>query len=124
MKMPARIFPGRPLRHFDEWSVRGAFARGIDQPLDLFLGETGEHPRILRDGQQHAVIFLEVFGRAPATWASLGRNRAITWSADSVRSPSGFRLANMKPELVEKPPVKPATLAMSAVFNGLWETMA
>ena len=50
---------------------------------------------------------------APGTWASLGRRRAITWSAEILRSLKGFSVANTKPELVEKPPVKPATLSIA-----------
>ena len=57
---------------------------------------------------------------APGTWASLGRRRAITWSAEILRSLSGFSVANTKPELVEKPPVKPTTVSTA----GSWRTIS
>ena len=50
---------------------------------------------------------------APATWLTFARRRVITWSADTLRSDSGFRVANRKPELVWKPPVKPTTFSIA-----------
>jgi hypothetical protein len=47
----------------------------------------------------------------PVTWASCGRNRAITALPLSVRCEAGFRLMNMKPPPGREPPVKPTTVS-------------
>ncbi len=55
--------------------------------------------------------------RAPLTWASLGRSRAMIWNASAVRSSRGLRVMNMRPEFcAEAPtpaPMPPATFTTS-----------
>ena len=50
---------------------------------------------------------------APVTWASRGRRRLITWSAEPSRCFNGFSEAKTKPELVWKPPVNPTMFSIA-----------
>ena len=53
------------------------------------------------------------YSRAPATRASFGRSRAITWSALTSRCESGLSATNKLAVLVCRPPVNPTTLAIA-----------
>ncbi len=56
----------------------------------------------------------------PATWPSLPRRRAMTWSAVTSRSSLAFRLTNIRPELRVPPPMNPAAFSTA----GSWPTVS